>query len=60
MDGAADAASWGAVLGILMELYPDRVASIMSWTEMAFGVGYTIGNITTLFYGHFSCPVIAT
>ena len=44
LDGTADAAASGAVIGILMKLYPDRVASIMSWTETAFGFGYTIGE----------------
>ncbi len=44
LDGASDAASWGAVLGILMKIWPDRVATIMSWTEMFFGLGYTIGQ----------------
>ena len=48
LDGASDAASWGAVLGILMKIWPDRVASIMSWTEMFFGLGYTIGKLNYL------------
>ncbi len=39
----SDAASWGAVLGILMKMWPEKVATIMSWTEMFFGLGYTIG-----------------
>jgi len=43
LDGACDAASWGAVLSILMKLWPDRVTSIMAWAEMFFGLGYTIG-----------------
>ena len=44
LDGLADAAGWGAVLAILMKLYPDKVSQIMSWTELFFGLGYTIGK----------------
>ena len=43
MDGMGDAAAWGAIISIMMKLYPDKVATIMSWTEMAFGLGYSIG-----------------
>lgn len=43
LDGMADAASWGAILSMLMKIWPDKVASIMSWTELFFGLGYTIG-----------------
>eukprot|EP00095_Tigriopus_kingsejongensis_P001693 maker-scaffold3251_size9521-snap-gene-0.1 protein:Tk01693 transcript:maker-scaffold3251_size9521-snap-gene-0.1-mRNA-1 annotation:"chromaffin granule amine" len=43
LDGIADAAAWGAILSILMKIWPDRVATIMSWTELCFGLGYTIG-----------------
>ena len=28
-----------------MKLFPDKVATIVSWAEMAFGFGYTIGKI---------------
>ena len=45
LDGVADAASWGSLLGILMTLYPDKVAVVMSYTELFFGLGYTIGKI---------------
>lgn len=43
LDGMADAASWGAVVSILMKLYPNKVSTIMSWTEMVFGLGYMLG-----------------
>ena len=44
----ADAAAFGAVLGILINLFPDKVATIMSYTETCFGLGYTIGkNLVT-------------
>ena len=38
-----DAAGYGAIISIMMKLYPDKGATIMSWTEMAFGLGYSIG-----------------
>ena len=44
----ADAAGWGAVLAILMKLYPDKVSQIMSWTELFFGLGYTIGKTSDM------------
>ncbi|TRY80689.1 hypothetical protein TCAL_09016 [Tigriopus californicus] len=43
LDGLADAAAWGAILSILMKMWPNKVASIMSWTELCFGLGYTVG-----------------
>ena len=61
IDGMADAAPWGAIISIMMKLYPDKVATIMSWTEMAFGLGYTIGPaIGGAFYeiGGFKLPFI--
>ena len=44
MYGVGNAASYGAVLGILAELFPDKVSTIMSSCESFFGVGYTIGT----------------
>lgn len=44
LGGVADVAAWGAVLSILMKLFPARVAQIMSWTEMFFGLGYMMGK----------------
>jgi len=41
--GFADAAGWGAVLTILLKLFPTKVAVIMSYTEGFFGVGFMIG-----------------
>lgn len=38
-----DAASWGAIISVMMKLYPDKIASILAWTEMAFGLGYSLG-----------------
>ena len=39
----ADAAAWGALISILMKLYPNNVTTIAAWTEMLVGFGYMIG-----------------
>ena len=44
LDGVADAASWNSVVSILMVMYPSKVSTVMSWTEMLFGFGYMIGK----------------
>ena len=44
LSGIADAASWSSVLSILMKLFPNKVSTIMSWTEMLFGLGYMLGK----------------
>jgi hypothetical protein len=41
--GVADAAALGAILSILMKLFPNYVTTIVSWTEMLFGLGYMLG-----------------
>ena len=43
LDGMGNAAAWGAILSIMMKLYPGNVATIMSSTEMIFGLGYSVG-----------------
>ena len=43
--GVYETAAWNSVTSILMALYPDKVASVMSWTQTFFGFGYMIGNI---------------
>jgi len=48
--GVADAAALGAVISILMKLYPKYVTSIVSWTEMLFGLGYMLGRIMISFF----------
>ncbi len=40
----ADAAAWGAVVSILMKLFPSHVTTIASWTEMLLGLGYMLGT----------------
>jgi MFS family permease len=44
IDGVGEAATWGAVVSILMKLYPQHVTQVMSYTEMFFGLGYMLGN----------------
>ena len=43
INGVADAASWGSSLSILIKLFPDKVATLMSFTEMCTGLGYMLG-----------------
>ena len=43
LDGVGDAASWGAIISVMMKLYPDKVASILTWSEMAYGLGNSLG-----------------
>ena len=50
LDGVADAAAWGAGVSILMKLFPNKVSTIMSWTEMLFGLGYMLGKIIENFF----------
>jgi hypothetical protein len=41
----ADSAILGAILSILMKLFPNYVTTIVSWTEMLFGLGYMLGKL---------------
>ena len=62
LNGIADVAAWSAVVSILMKLYPTRVAQIMSWTEMFFGLGYMLGPaLGSLLYeaGGFLLPFVS-
>ena len=45
LDGVADAASWAASVSILMKIFPKKVSTIMSWSEMLFGLGYMLGTL---------------
>ena len=49
INGVADAAALGAVISILMKLFPKYVTTVISWTEMLFGLGYMLGK-TRLVY----------
>ena len=44
LDGVADAASQTASLSILIALYPDKVATMLSYFQSLFGLGYMIGK----------------
>ena len=48
LGGMADAAAWGAVVSILMKLFPNHVTVIASWTEMLLGLGYMLGRCGNL------------
>lgn len=39
----ADSASFSACLALLIKLNPERLASIVSFAETSFGLGYAIG-----------------
>ena len=43
MTGVADAACWSAVLSLLLQMFPDKVAKTMALTETSFGLGLMIG-----------------
>jgi len=44
MTGVADAAALGAVLSILMKLFPNSISTAVSLTEMSWGLGAMLGN----------------
>ena len=46
--GAADAAAMGAMLAILMQLYPGKTGKIVAWTGTASGLGHMIGTVLYL------------
>ena len=49
----------GAMLAILMQLYPGKTGQIVAWTGTASGLGHMIGKpiwrklVRKLFVGHF-------
>ncbi|TRY80377.1 hypothetical protein TCAL_13778 [Tigriopus californicus] len=45
IDGVANAAGTASIVSILMTLFPGFESSIPAWTEMCFGLGYTIGPV---------------
>ena len=53
--------AWNAVVSILIKCFPNKVSTIMSCTEMTFGLGYSIGPaIGAILYntGGFMLPFI--
>ena len=43
IEGFGTAAVLGAGLAILIDLFPDRIATYMSYTEICFGLGFMLG-----------------
>lgn len=43
LEGLGTAMAWSSALGILMKIFPNKVAKIMSWTQTCFGLGYMLG-----------------
>ena len=43
ISGMADVAAWGAILAVLMTLFPTNVSKIMAATQIFFGLGFMIG-----------------
>ena len=44
LEGLGTSMAWSSALGILMKIFPNRTAKIMSWTQTCFGLGYMLGN----------------
>lgn len=42
--GLGEAASFAAILGIMIQLFPNKVASVLALIETMHGVGYAIGT----------------
>ena len=62
LEGLACAVAWSSMYSIMMKLYPYKVATIMSSTEMLFGFGYALGPVIggSLYdLGGFKFPFIA-
>ena len=43
VNGIGDAAVWGSSLAILLKMFPDKAATLMSYTEMCLALGYILG-----------------
>jgi len=43
IEGLGTAMAWSSALGILMQVFPNKVASVMSLTQTCFGLGYMLG-----------------
>ena len=44
MNGFADVAAWTSIISILITLFPNNVAGVLSWTEVLTGLGYILGK----------------
>eukprot|EP00095_Tigriopus_kingsejongensis_P008420 maker-scaffold1403_size43014-snap-gene-0.10 protein:Tk08420 transcript:maker-scaffold1403_size43014-snap-gene-0.10-mRNA-1 annotation:"chromaffin granule amine transporter" len=43
IEGLGTAMAWSSAIGILMKIFPNKVAGVMSWTQTFFGLGYMLG-----------------
>jgi len=43
LEGLGTSMAWSSALGILMKIFPNKVAKVMSWTQTCFGLGYMLG-----------------
>ena len=53
LGGVGDAAALDAVYAILIVLYPNKVSTVSSCTQMLYGLGYMIGNTVILLSYYF-------
>ncbi len=63
IEGLSMAACNGAILTILMQIFPSRVGAVTSGTEMFLGLGYMIGPVIGSYMylaGGFSLPFFVT
>ena len=44
LEGLGTAMAWSSALGILMKVFPNKVAKVMSWTQTCFGLGFMLGK----------------
>ena len=61
LEGLGTAMAWSSALGILMKIFPNNGAQIMSWTQTCFGLGYMVGpGVGTALYimGGFMLPFV--
>ena len=61
LEGIGCAVAWSSIYSIMMKLYPEKVATIMSSTEMLFGFGYALGPVIGGYFydfGGFKFPFI--
>ena len=61
IEGLGTAMAWNSVLGILLQIFPNKEASVMSGTQISFGIGYMIGPALGAYLfgmGGFSLPFL--
>ncbi len=44
IEGAANAACNSTVSGLLVQMFPNKIASVMGQTRMFLSIGYMLGN----------------